>query len=403
MPLLLRDTITWARSVPRSARVAQGFTRVTDFARAVQKLRVERAALRQWHPDPLRRNILDRLDRIVADRADLNRAARREAKVWWTPRMNVWWCAGKPHVYDGVRLIQGRYYPRRYVAVPATWLLARLPTEGPNVAVRVREADPHTHLLATPHWIERSASGALWCPKHWLTAAEWAQVEARKEAIEALREQRERSKPVLEWRRGDIYVGPSPVDEGDYRLTLGDNDRSLHSWPHWPSRIEIFAAVAEARRKQEAERKRAEWREAQQQAAAPSPDAPDSLGWRGWGLEGDVLVSPFQKTPWHDATLRAEAWSDRAAVQGTAGIHARRVPVDWLRVDPLFGPALACDVHGIVERFGRYVLGTEGWRAEWVVIRELLVPNAETALKLMRRYPEVRIHVREQEAIDGHR
>jgi hypothetical protein len=50
-----------------------------------------------------------------------------------------------------------------------------------------------------------------------------------------------------------------------------------------------------------------------------------------------------------------------------------------------------------VERFGRYVLGTEGWRAEWVVIRELMAPDTETALALMQRYRDVKVHVREQQ------
>jgi hypothetical protein len=116
--------------------------------------------------------------------------------------------------------------------------------------------------------------------------------------------------------------------------------------------------------------------------------------------DGHVLISPVQRTPWHEATLRVEHWSDSAAVPGEAGIHARRMPCDWLRVDPKVMPEIgSCDVHGIVERFGRYVLGTEGWRAEWVVIRELLAPDAHTALALMRSYPEVRVHVREQEAV----
>jgi hypothetical protein len=57
-------------------------------------------------------------------------------------------------------------------------------------------------------------------------------------------------------------------------------------------------------------------------------------------------------------------------------------------------------VHGVVERFGRYVLGAAGWRAEWVAIRELQAPDVETALALLRRYPDVRVHVMEQEA--GH-
>ena len=47
-----------------------------------------------------------------------------------------------------------------------------------------------------------------------------------------------------------------------------------------------------------------------------------------------------------------------------------------------------------IERFGRYVLGTEGWRAQWVVIRELMAPDSKTALALMGRYPEVKVHVR---------
>jgi hypothetical protein len=80
------------------------------------------------------------------------------------------------------------------------------------------------------------------------------------------------------------------------------------------------------------------------------------------------------------------------------------MPCDWLRVDPKTVPQFGgCGVHGIVERFGRYVLGTEGWRAEWVVIRELLAPDENTALALMRTYPEVRIHIREQEACNEDR
>jgi hypothetical protein len=110
-----------------------------------------------------------------------------------------------------------------------------------------------------------------------------------------------------------------------------------------------------------------------------------------------VLVSPMQRTAWHEATLHAERWSDSAAVRGEAGIHARLVPTDWRRADPRLTEIGHCDVHGIVERFGRYVLGTEGWRAEWVVVRELMAFDTKTALALMQRYPEVKVHVREQE------
>jgi hypothetical protein len=77
--------------------------------------------------------------------------------------------------------------------------------------------------------------------------------------------------------------------------------------------------------------------------------------------------------------------------RGHTGIHARRMPSDWHRADPSLTETGNCDVHGIVERFGRYVLGTEGWRAEWVVIRELMAPDTETALALLRKYPDVHV------------
>ena len=94
--LTLRETLEWARCVPRSARVAQGVPRIADFARKVKRLRGERAELRRQHPDPLRRAILDKLDRVLADRSDLIIAARREARFWWKPRVHVWWGGGKP-------------------------------------------------------------------------------------------------------------------------------------------------------------------------------------------------------------------------------------------------------------------------------------------------------------------
>jgi hypothetical protein len=90
-------------------------------------------------------------------------------------------------------------------------------------------------------------------------------------------------------------------------------------------------------------------------------------------------------------------------VRGRAGIHALRVPCDWRRANPAVTEIGNHHVHGLVERFGRYVLGTEGWRAEWVVIRELMAPDAETALALMQKYPDLRVHVMEQEACNEDR
>ncbi len=49
-------------------------------------------------------------------------------------------------------------------------------------------------------------------------------------------------------------------------------------------------------------------------------------------------------------------------------------------------------VLGVVERFGKYVLGTEGWRAEWVIIRKLKAATTEIGLLLEQAYPDVEIY-----------
>ena len=49
-------------------------------------------------------------------------------------------------------------------------------------------------------------------------------------------------------------------------------------------------------------------------------------------------------------------------------------------------------VVGVVERFGKYVLGTEGWRAEIVVIRKLRAPTTQIGLALEKAYPEVEVY-----------
>jgi hypothetical protein len=143
-------------------------------------------------------------------------------------------------------------------------------------------------------------------------------------------------------------------------ILLLAGERAFRWQEHWPSRAEIIKGVAEGRKWLEEtrkrreqweaqERKRREWRAALDRACAFAPDAPDTLGWRGWRWDGEVPVSPMQHTPWHEATLRAERWSDSAAVRGQAGIHARRMPCDWLRVDPKAVPEIgSCDVHRAV-------------------------------------------------------
>jgi hypothetical protein len=260
--------------------------------------------------------------------------------------------------------------------------------------VRVREADPRQRILKTPRWVDRVAAGVLACDPRWLKPEELTQVSQRAEAIRTVRWRRSTTRPELDVMcvadirvRGSTQVG--------YALWLAG--RCVHRWPLKPGRAEILRFVRETREHQkEAERQRAR-QEAQKRFLAPSPDVPDTLGWRGWRWDGSTLVSPQQRTPWHEPSLHAERWSDSAAVRAQAGIHARLVPTDWRRADPRLTEIGHCDVHGIVERFGHYVLGTEGWRAEWVVIRELMAPDAETALALMQVYPEVRVHVRELE------
>lgn len=140
------------------------------------------------------------------------------------------------------------------------------------------------------------------------------------------------------------------------------------------------------------------------QLPAPDRSAPSSLGWRSWIWDEHThaLLSPTQKTPWLDPELRCEMWDTSEAIRGVAGIHAHLVPQDWELVASEYAGArwvtgsvqsagAAPLVTGVVERFGRYVLGTEGWRAEWVVIRKLRAPTAEIADALARIYPDVEI------------
>ncbi len=136
----------------------------------------------------------------------------------------------------------------------------------------------------------------------------------------------------------------------------------------------------------------------------PDPTQPDTLGWREWVWDADhkCLKSPQQETLWESDHLAARHWSNEDAVRGVAGIHAMLVPRHWkilneFGASPYGSPPSGTVVTGIVERFGKYVLGTEGWRAEQVIIRELLAPSTEIGLELEQRYPDVIIHYSDQE------
>lgn len=150
-------------------------------------------------------------------------------------------------------------------------------------------------------------------------------------------------------------------------------------WLTRPSRSAIAACIRKARA----------------QDSRPSWKRPDTLGWRGWRWDTRrcVLVSPNQATPWPDRECRVENWSEASVVRGHAGIHACRLPRgDWRNARrPV--DMLGTDVIGLVERFGRYVLGEQGWRAEWVIIKELMAPDEATAKAIRDAYPDIPVCV----------
>lgn len=161
-----------------------------------------------------------------------------------------------------------------------------------------------------------------------------------------------------------------------------DHGCRLAVWPARPKRRQLADTIRSLR------------------AGLPSRSAPSTLGWRAWNWDAvaRVLRSPHRGTPWPTAACQASAWSDEDALRGRAGIHARRMPRDWRRAiwkpsdtqqeGPAPHPGLVC---GIVERYGRAIVGPLGWRAEHVVIRGLVAPSIEMVLALMERYPDVEV------------
>jgi hypothetical protein len=123
---------------------------------------------------------------------------------------------------------------------------------------------------------------------------------------------------------------------------------------------------------------------------------PNTMGWRYFGVDPDgCLVSPAHYARWEDGELRAKEWNKDMVVRGAAGIHALLAPEMWrhLHVDQFPEGA----VTALVERFGHYVLGEDGWRAEWVVIREITAPSKDLAAKIRKFYPDIPVHCDEDE------
>lgn len=141
-------------------------------------------------------------------------------------------------------------------------------------------------------------------------------------------------------------------------------------------------------------------------AASPSPvgqNLESTFGLRcwQWNVTREHLVSPHQGTIWDGSELRCEEWCQDDVVRGVAGIHALLAPSDWQKSWPRefdsnqaklqAGNEITVPVCGIVERFGKYVLGEDGWRAEWVIIRKLKAPTRDIGLQLERAFPDVEI------------
>lgn len=513
----LQATIRELRRVPRAARVAQGFSRLRDFARHVLRVRAQRAELREkvealtgryGSIRTVRREIERRLQKLVDADQRLRQMARQAAgldvrdypPVFVTCARVETGVAGRHYIKyhwsnAGAR---GTVYHKstRRVVWPVTHLLRAMNWTGAVTTVSEVEAFHLKRLqaeaaerssrsaarrqriaarfISQPHAIERAAAGLIDVPRG-LPEELKKRIAKREREIASLRAHRRHAslnaadatllgpyqggfEPyyLLEqrtivrhhgiqiqavwhrcydedgrywladlwyrvigesikyqnkrdavcahldrlrlYRSKTVYVHGKPAytlrrRRGCWSVHLArDYDRLLG----YVKREQDVDAVIRAHRHKLAKERLVE------RAAKPSKTAPDTLGWRAWRWDGRVLRSPHQHTTWETRELRADAWDDAAALRGKAGIHARRVPRDWLRAGwPDDGPNEgrlphhdSAVVTGIVERFGRYVLGTTGWRAEIVIIRELCAPDVPTMLALKAAYPDVRVHLR---------
>ena len=145
--MTLTDTLRTVRSIPRAARVVQGFPRIRDFAMRVMRVRAERAKLAVVRSDPVRSAIRQRLQRILDDQRALRRAARETAglnnydsapcKVVYRPRSQDSNAERFAPAERGSSYVKYRWHncgasgivyrpSTRYVSVPAAWLIVRI-------------------------------------------------------------------------------------------------------------------------------------------------------------------------------------------------------------------------------------------------------------------------------------
>lgn len=322
--------------------------------------------------------------------------------------------------------------------------------------LRTPIAAARTRLLATPHWQERLAAGVIDFPLQWLTDEELRVHKKRATEISALRGRRACSGPpstpeprfirATRWRGITLYaICDRKQRTIRYAMPSGEVDHALRQstysvtgvrskrqavrihrrdhrisqrigqyvlrrhyptyrspgkpWKNWslvhrtdlrkdtcpvwslrPSRNELAETIRRHR------------------AALPDFRQPDTLGWRYWYWDGQRLISPQMRTPWHAPELYAQQWDTDLAIRGMAGIHALRMPRNWHfarwseRVPNDIRTSLPL-VTGVVERYRRYVLGRVGWRAEWVIIRMLQAPTPQIQAALLGAYPELAGHI----------
>lgn len=183
---------------------------------------------------------------------------------------------------------------------------------------------------------------------------------------------------------------------GMWELVDRRTNRPVKLWISRPLRNEVADAIRRARATD----------------SSPSFSRPNTLGWRCWKWDPRqrCLVSPAQGEPWPEYTLMIKRpWNEDEVVRGVSGIHACRLPKGEWKTAERPNDMPAGHILGVVERFGKYALGEMGWRAEWVVIKELLAPDEATARLLRGTYPEVKVtvahehHWLRKELFRGHR
>jgi hypothetical protein len=146
------------------------------------------------------------------------------------------------------------------------------------------------------------------------------------------------------------------------------------------------------------------------------------IGWRYWRVCSqwpDLLISPFRQTRWEGPVLKAHTWSTHEAVQGLAGIHATHTQKHARKFAELERGYRGAHTYtttvaiGRVRAYDRYVVGTNGWRAERVIVDKLFIvpfpkqPATEAIAAFEQRYRcpvrvDLRSHSKDLCALCGH-